>query len=92
LFVNAESEQQIDEGNKAKGKSTFLLLSPSFRNTLSFTLKNTIAIPFCFTHSCAEGRVQVRLWIRLVNHRIIKVGKDLEDHQVQPSPQHPHAC
>jgi len=27
------------------------------------------------------------------NHRIIKVGKDLQDHPVQPSPQHPpHAC
>jgi len=26
------------------------------------------------------------------NHRIMKVGKDLWDHQVQPSPQHHHAC
>jgi len=24
--------------------------------------------------------------------RTTEVGKDLEDHQVQPSPQHPHAC
>jgi len=26
------------------------------------------------------------------HHRIIKVGKDLSDLQVQPSPQHHHAC
>jgi len=31
-------------------------------------------------------------YVPLWNHRIIQVGKDLEDLQVQPSTQHPHAC
>jgi len=26
------------------------------------------------------------------NHRITEVGKELQDHPVQPSPQPPHAC
>jgi len=42
--------------------------------------------------------IQLKIWentlmsIESGNHRIIKVGKYLQDHQVQPSIQYHHAC
>jgi len=46
---------------------------------------------------CEGGTVRtaqpcMAAWLRAQNRRIIQVGKDLSDHEVQPSPQPHHAC
>jgi len=50
-------------------------------------------LPVLVLQAPASRRCQVPLAVLVViDHRIIKVGKDLSDHQVQPSPQPHPAC